>query len=195
MTTQESSTTSQLYFAYGSNLSLYQMRTRCPTSSYYGLGILPGWRWIISKRGYANVVRVSDDEKSKGGVEGECVWGMLYTLEPADERLLDRAEGVPYSYEKEVLDIHLVSSADGSQVRLEVKVQALVYVDYKRTTPSTSKEEYITRMNRGIRNAVEKGMDMEYVEKVMRPFIREEGLPEDEKVEDPFLPEAVGGRV
>jgi gamma-glutamylcyclotransferase len=193
---QESSSNGpRLYFAYGSNLSLYQMRTRCPTSSYYDLGILPSWRWIISKRGYANIVRVSGDEKEKGGEKEERVWGMLYTLEPADERLLERAEGVPYSYEKEVLDIDLISSADGSKIRQEEKVKALVYVDYKRTAPSTSKEEYIFRMNRGIRDAVAKGMDVSYVEKVMRPFIREEGLPEDENVEDPFLPEAVGGRV
>jgi hypothetical protein len=37
------------------------------------------------------------------------VYGLLYTLEEEDERLLDRAEGVPASYTKHLLDVEIVS--------------------------------------------------------------------------------------
>ncbi|TKA64306.1 hypothetical protein B0A49_08227 [Cryomyces minteri] len=47
-----------LYFGYGSNLWLHQMARRCPDSTYKGIARLDGHRWIINKRGYANVVSV-----------------------------------------------------------------------------------------------------------------------------------------
>ncbi|KAL7795790.1 hypothetical protein V8C37DRAFT_373451 [Trichoderma ceciliae] len=54
-----------LYFAYGSNLSTEQMRQRCPFSTAVGLGKITGWRWIINRRGYANIV----SEGGEGGGE------------------------------------------------------------------------------------------------------------------------------
>ena len=63
-----------LYFAYGSNLSLAQMASRCPTSTHHALGVLHGYKWIIGKRGYANVIATSNPPNE--------VWGMLYWLEP-----------------------------------------------------------------------------------------------------------------
>lgn len=48
-----------LYFGYGSNLWKAQMQSRCPTSKYLGIARLNGYRWIINKRGYANVGRLS----------------------------------------------------------------------------------------------------------------------------------------
>ncbi|KAJ2894971.1 hypothetical protein MKZ38_007060 [Zalerion maritima] len=47
-----------LYFAYGSNMSLSQMRRRCPQNSYIGVGTLHGYTWQINDRGYANVIPV-----------------------------------------------------------------------------------------------------------------------------------------
>jgi gamma-glutamylcyclotransferase len=52
----------KLYFAYGSNLWLEQMQNRCPSHRVIGAGILENYRWIISKRGYANIVKSADDE-------------------------------------------------------------------------------------------------------------------------------------
>ncbi|KAI8944357.1 hypothetical protein F4801DRAFT_572017 [Xylaria longipes] len=52
------------------------------------------------------------------------------------------------------------------------KFQALVYVDSQRTTPSGPKEEYIGRMNVGIKEASERwGMPRAYVDEVIRPYI------------------------
>lgn len=46
--------------------------------------------------------------------------------------------------------------------------------------------QYIRRMNRGIKDAVAKGMALEYVERVMRRWVTEESVDEA-VVEDPFL--------
>jgi gamma-glutamylcyclotransferase len=60
----------KLYFAYGSNMSAAQMTERCPAHQKIGTARLPGYRWIISTRGYANIVRADDEE----------VEGVLYAI-------------------------------------------------------------------------------------------------------------------
>jgi len=86
-----------LYFGYGSNLWLHQMSLRCPGSTYRGLARLPSHRWIINSRGYANVVFSNSTS--------DVVWGMVYALQPSDEKRLDRNERVPYAYTKEILSV------------------------------------------------------------------------------------------
>ncbi|KAL3472434.1 hypothetical protein BJX99DRAFT_215802 [Aspergillus californicus] len=51
------------------------------------------------------------------------------------------------------------------------KVRVLVYVDEMRVESSRPKSEYIPRMNRAIKEAVELGFPEDWAEKVMRPFI------------------------
>ncbi|KAH8668779.1 hypothetical protein BX600DRAFT_510843 [Xylariales sp. PMI_506] len=131
-----------LYFAYGSNLSPTQMAQRCPESRVLGLAHLPGWKWLINDRGYANIVQEDNTEgrsrdegnkRSDGAAtvtdpgtgtgtgvglgtgaaddlvppspKNPGVYGLLYHLPPADEALLDGYEGVPWAYEKRMLDV------------------------------------------------------------------------------------------
>jgi hypothetical protein len=188
----------RLYFAYGSNLSLAQMKSRCPTSTYHSFGFLRGYKWIIGERGYANVVKSSLPAKDRAmenqasndgdglGTKEHVVYGMLYTLEEEDEENLDVAEGVPYAYLKRELDVVLVTK-EGGGGKGEV-VKALVYVDEKRVGKGVCKEEYVARMNRGIRDAMAKGMDREYVDRYIRPFVREEKVHGEREVHDPFHP-------
>ena len=171
----------RLYFAYGSNLSLTQMKSRCPSSTYHSFGFLPNYKWIIGERGYANVVRTAPEEQCE-------VFGMLYTLEISDEENLDIAEGVPYAYYKRELAI-IVATKDDEGKNLDLKeVTALVYVDERRLGEGVCKEEYVHRMNRGIRDAKSKGMQDAWVKRYIRPFVREEDVPDDREVEDPFHP-------
>ena len=93
-----------LYFAYGSNLWLEQMLKRCPDAKVFSKGILKGYRWIISARGYANVVKSVNDP----------VYGIIYEISELDERKLDRCEGVAGgSYRKEYMPI----SVDEKMIR------------------------------------------------------------------------------
>ncbi|KAL8626429.1 hypothetical protein Q9189_007873 [Teloschistes chrysophthalmus] len=192
--------TPTIYFAYGSNLSLHQMSLRCPSSVYIGPARLPNYRWIINARGYANIVsspsHPSSSPSSSGKVEGEEegdeVWGLTYTLtSPDDETSLDRNEGVPYAYTKEYMDIQLfpsppspsplspnlsvsTPSSGGAGAGEGEMREMLVYIDRLRVLPAKPRLEYIQRMNRGVRDAVARGVPRGYVERVVRKFIPEE---------------------
>ena len=73
-----------LYFAYGSNMSPKQMQARCPGARPAGKAELSGWRFIITKRGTANIVPA----------EGGTVIGTLWRCLPHHLAMLDRYEAV-----------------------------------------------------------------------------------------------------
>ena len=137
------------HFGYGSNLWFKQMHERCPKNKGIGLGKLKDYRWIISRRGYANIV------ESKG----DYVIGYVYELNPKDEKKLDDKEGAGDAYTKEYLKIEV----DGEEY------ECLVYIDRKRTTECKPWDEYVTRINNGVKDSLsdEDG----YVEKYIRKFI------------------------
>ena len=145
--------TQTLYFAFGSNLSTAQMHRRCPASTALGLGELKGWRWIINKRGYANVVPGSTS----------TVYGLLYRLPSDDEATLDLCEGVPWAYDKKYLDAKWLKDRAGTEMGKTVRV--LVYVDEARIDDGVPKEEYVHRMAAGI-NEMQTvwGMDSAYAD-------------------------------
>ncbi len=139
------------YFAYGSNLWEAQMRKRCPECRQLGRARLPGHRWIICTRGYATVVPDP----------GEAVEGVLYALSPSDEAALDVFEHVPEGWYAK-FDLP-VETADGRSC------PALVYVDTI-TEEGRPKEEYVARINAGLRDAQ---LPSDYVTRVIRRFIPE----------------------
>ncbi|KAJ4334443.1 hypothetical protein N0V87_006877 [Didymella glomerata] len=168
-----SMTTPTIYFGYGSNLWLHQMSVRCPTSTYLGVARLPHYTWIINSRGYANVV----EQHSSSPSYSDHVYGLVYSLLPSDEKRLDRNEGVPIAYTKELISCEFWPStthekANTSSPPAETR-EMLVYIDRNRTTPDVPRDEYVYRMNQGIRDALERGMPEEYVQDVMRKFIHE----------------------
>lgn len=55
------------------------------------------------------------------------------------------------------------------------KKDALVYIDRRRTKDDRPKDEYVHRMNMGIKGGVAEGIPQEYVDKTMRRFIPAEG--------------------
>jgi gamma-glutamylcyclotransferase (GGCT)/AIG2-like uncharacterized protein YtfP len=77
-----------LYFAYGSNMDLMQMRDRCPRSEYVGNGKLSGFQFIINSRGVASIAVNSDRD----------VEGMMFEVTEACTVKLDRYEGVGEGY-------------------------------------------------------------------------------------------------
>ncbi|KAK6065449.1 major facilitator superfamily transporter [Seiridium cupressi] len=136
----------KLYFAYGSNLSSTQMARRCPNSIAVGLAWLPGWDWIINERRYANIVQhhhtsPSSSSPAEAGEDHPGVYGVLYRLPPADEITLDGCEGVPWAYEKVVLDVTTLDET--GQEKKKKKVKALVYVDFNNVKPDNPWPERI----------------------------------------------------
>ncbi|KAH8644756.1 hypothetical protein IG631_02220 [Alternaria alternata] len=164
-----------IYFGYGSNLWLHQMTTRCPTSTYLGVARLPNYQWIINDRGYANVVEVTDSNSTSMSPYDDVVFGLVYSLEAEDEKRLDKNEGVPVAYTKEMLECEFWPSDTEHKVDTskdpEKKEDMLVYIDRNRVQPDKPREEYIYRMNQGITDAVKLGMPEDYVRDVMRKYI------------------------
>jgi gamma-glutamylcyclotransferase len=167
-------TSPTLYFGYGSNLWLHQMSTRCPNSTYHGIARLKNYTWIINDRGYANVVETQKGSASPSKYNNE-VYGLVYTLTPPDESRLDKNEGVPVAYTKEILQCDFWSSNTSHQVDTSKRPTSakpmLVYIDRKRITPDEPRKEYIYRMNQGVADAVKLGVPEGYVKEVMRKFI------------------------
>jgi gamma-glutamylcyclotransferase len=176
-----------VYFGYGSNLWLHQMSTRCPNSTYLGIARLNNYRWIINDRGYANVVELSKNSTSPSKYE-DVVYGLVFSLSPTDELRLDKNEGVPVAYTKELLLVDfwpgtISKKIDTSNTPTSTKAM-LVYIDRQRVRPDKPRKEYIYRMNQGISDAVKLGVPEGYVEGVMRAFIpaeEEDGSKEGER--------------
>ncbi|CAN9250772.1 unnamed protein product [Alternaria alternata] len=164
-----------IYFGYGSNLWLHQMTTRCPTSTYLGVARLPNYQWIINDRGYANVVEVADSNSTSMSPYDDVVFGLVYSLEAEDEKRLDKNEGVPVAYTKEMLQCEFWPSDTEHKVDTskdpEKKEDMLVYIDRNRVQSDKPREEYMYRMNQGITDAVKLGVPEDYVRDVMRKYI------------------------
>jgi len=167
----------RLYFAFGSNLHLQQMAKRCPESLYVGRARLPGYRWQINERGFANIVDSRED----------VVEGLVYALSEKDEARLDRNEGVSRQfYHKYYKTIELILAphsllhhrvsrivAEGgpeeflrSTVREEgtpKRMEALVYISLFYTKEGPPRREYIHRMNMGLNDALVLGVSKSYI--------------------------------
>jgi hypothetical protein len=73
-----------LYFAYGSNMSVVQMRRRCPGARLEGRAVLPGHGFVIMRSGYASITRAA----------GGCVHGLLWRLTARDIAVLNAYENL-----------------------------------------------------------------------------------------------------
>jgi gamma-glutamylcyclotransferase (GGCT)/AIG2-like uncharacterized protein YtfP len=96
----------RLYFAYGSNLDLDAMASRCPDSEPVGVATLGGW--ALTFRG------VADIEPRKGARTHGAVW----RISARDLERLDAYEGYPGLYRREFVS---VQASDGA-------VRAITYV-------------------------------------------------------------------
>ena len=94
------------YVAYGSNLSIEQMRMRCPDARVAGVSALKDYRLLF--RLHATI------EPCEGAYVPVVVW----EISDADERSLDRYEGWPRYYRKELVILPL----------FEKTVPAMVYI-------------------------------------------------------------------
>ena len=105
-------TEKRYYMAYGSNLSVEQMKVRCPDAKVAGMSYLKDWR--LSFKTHATI------EPCKGRVVPVLVW----EISEKDEQSLDLYEGFPIYYHKKDMEITM-TDLDGKQ---PTKVTAMVYI-------------------------------------------------------------------
>ena len=110
------------YIAYGSNMVQEQMAYRCPNARLIGTGWLPNHRLEFYL--HATVEKT----RSKGARVPVAVW----EIDEADERSLDRYEGVPNYYVKRQARVQMW---DGSEI------EWLIYI-MKAIRPYPPTKEY-----------------------------------------------------
>lgn len=138
-----------LYFAYGSNLDLDQIRVHVPNVAVVGLASLADHRltfplyyegWGGGTAGVAHA-------------HGETVWGALYELDEAGLAALDRYEGWKGPgdhhnlYERELVTVELVRADDGSVPR---RVRAYTYFA-RPLNPTPPARRYMETLLKGAR--------------------------------------------
>ena len=101
----------RLYIAYGSNLNLSQMAYRCPTAKVVGKSELKGYELLFRGGRRGAVATVEPKEDSSVPV-------LLWNIQEADEAALDRYEGYPRFYDKQMMEVELKGKS----------VSAMVYV-------------------------------------------------------------------
>jgi gamma-glutamylcyclotransferase (GGCT)/AIG2-like uncharacterized protein YtfP len=91
---------SKLYIAYGSNLNISQMESRCPGAALRGTGAVKGFE--LSFRGTPGNAHATITESGDAEVP-VAVW----EITSEDERRLDRYEGFPNYYFKKHLNVNM----------------------------------------------------------------------------------------
>lgn len=129
------------YIAYGSNLNKEQMRYRCPTAHVVGNGYLMDYELVF--RMYATI------EKAGGGKVPIAVW----SIDSECEKSLDRYEGYPRLYRKEILPVTI----NGETYNAMVYIINANIRPYQRPT-----ESYYRTVAQGY---VDMGLEFEYLDR------------------------------
>lgn len=83
----------RLYIAYGSNLNVRQMKTRCPNAKILDTAKLKGWELLFKGSKSGSYLTI---EKKENGI----VPVVICEVSESDEKALDRYEGYPTFYYK-----------------------------------------------------------------------------------------------
>jgi gamma-glutamylcyclotransferase len=108
-----------LYFAYGSNMFTRRLAARTPSAVRITTAFVEGRRLAFDK--------VSTDGSGKCDIEGtgnptDRVYGVVFRIATAEERALDKAEGVGHGYRKDDITV----------VTFEGKLVAMAYIATKK---------------------------------------------------------------
>jgi gamma-glutamylcyclotransferase len=147
-----SSQQGQYYFAYGSNLNIAQMKERCPGHRIIGQAILADYQFIFTSRGYASIVPKPYEQ----------VPGVVYWISHADEKTLDRNEGVAdKKYYKVWVNVRMKTSLD-AHIKVHDQLLVLVYIDFvqERGIP---KEGYLPRILTGFQDHQFSDRDQQHI--------------------------------
>ena len=87
------------YFAYGSNMDMSRLSNRGVNPITRNKGTLKNWKLKFNKKASAGDWSFANIEPS----EGDTVEGLVFTIKESDLKLLDKFEGAPRHYRREIL--------------------------------------------------------------------------------------------
>ena len=88
------------YIAYGSNLNVNQMIYRCPDAVVIDTAVIHDYKLVFrgnSRSGVANIEPCAGESAPVG----------IWAISPSDEQSLDRCEGYPWLYEKQIFTLRV----------------------------------------------------------------------------------------
>jgi gamma-glutamylcyclotransferase (GGCT)/AIG2-like uncharacterized protein YtfP len=90
-----------LYFAYGSNMNLSQMKDRCPCARFLKRGFIKGYKFVYD--GYSGIRRgaVANIIPS----ENSILWGAVFEITKECLSQLDDFEGYPNAYARQEFEV------------------------------------------------------------------------------------------
>ena len=132
-----------LYFAYGSNLNLFQMKRRCKDSVFLKKYALKGYRLNFRSK-----YRAADIEKSKNSI----VPGALFEISKSDEKKLDVYEDYPILYKKLYFTYY--------------NKTVMTYIMVKKTEFRYPTERYLNVVKRGYKDCK---LDTKYLKIALQP--------------------------
>lgn len=127
------------YFAYGSNLSLKQMKERVPGAKPRFRAVLPNYTVVFA--GYSR--RWRGGTASLRAMTGARLKGAVYELTEAEMRVLDRHEDCPNTYQR--LSVKVVTEDDEF-------VDAVTYIMRKHAEETKPSQEYLAMIRQGYRD-------------------------------------------
>lgn len=150
-----------LYIAYGSNLNLPQMASRCPTARVVGASEIRDYE-LLFRGNRQNAVATVEP------LYGSRVPVLLWTLKEKDLQALDHYEGYPHFYRKEILDVELKGKT----------APAMVYVMNEGHLFGAPSDYYLDTILEGYKSA---GFDTEVLERAVDKSIRLAGEQQPEQ--------------
>lgn len=141
-----------LYIAYGSNLNLLQMAFRCPTAKVVGASEIKDYELLFRGGRKSSVATVEP-------LKGSSVPVLLWKLKEGDLQSLDRYEGFPSFYRKEILEVELRGKT----------VPAMVYIMNDGHPYGSPSDYYLNTILEGYQSA---GFDTEFLEQAVEKSIR-----------------------
>ena len=115
-----------LYFAYGANTNIDNMKSRCPNAKKLTSLVLPDYRLVF--RGVADIERANYNE----------VQGVLWFITDKCERALDIYEGFPTLYRKEAFSI-----------KVEGRIEDVMFYTMNRQGYNLPSEHYFRCIEQG----------------------------------------------
>lgn len=141
-----------LYIAYGSNLNLPQMAFRCPTAKVVGASEIKDYELLFRGGRKGSVATVEP-------LKGSSVPVLLWKLKERDLQALDRYEGYPSFYHKEILEVELKGRT----------IPAMVYIMNNGHPFGSPSDYYLNTIMEGYQSA---GFDTEFLEQAVDKSIR-----------------------
>ena len=138
------------YFAYGSNMSLEQIKGRCPSCEFKGVAVLNGKKVVCNKLSqnkidhFAGLVDSPTDQ----------VMGVLYQLSSKDISFLD---GKEKGYHRSTGEFLVEEIGTGRPI------DCFTYLVTNPVTPQRPSAEYLGRILKGCRDHE---LPQEYIEKI-----------------------------